>query len=199
MLQMTSFRIPSGPAAVAALLALVACSSVSPGGFLAASRLDPVITDPAALTTAIGISDRLRLKTGDAVLRFSFTLDGAAAPDVDESFILQVTPAAGADPAPLEGEAIYTARIATADHDRLRAAQARVGAAKAAGVTGSGSIAVDIRGACHVGGVPDALPVRTFLRTDPADPFVLLTRQADILRLLDPTTAAALRANMPAC
>lgn len=54
------------------LLSLIACSSVTPRGLIAASRLDPLNSDAAKLAVAVGVPNTVRLVDGDAEFALSF-------------------------------------------------------------------------------------------------------------------------------
>ena len=62
--------------ALLSVLVVNACGNVSPGGMIAASRLDPVNTPPGDVALAIGVPDTVQLLDGDAVLRITFAEDG---------------------------------------------------------------------------------------------------------------------------
>jgi hypothetical protein len=182
-------------------LLLAGCGAVTPQGLLAAARLDPLGSDPAALTAALGVPATLRLADGDAELTFAFAADAAGGPAADGTFALVLAPATTDDglPRPDAGERLWTARLAPGDAARLRALQAEVRALRAAGVRGSGSLTVGLVGGCFEGARPDTLPVRTFLSTDPDGGFVALTRTTDLLAELPTEARAALAAGIGPC
>lgn len=186
----------------ALLLALssTACSSLSPGGLIAASRLDPLNTPPDRIAVAVGVPQAVRLSTGDAVLRIAFEGSGTASNmRVDEVVPLQFTEDVPGAPAASAGETVFVARLATEDAARFAVAQKRILAMRSQGVRGSGSLSVAITGGCHTGAAPSVLPVSTWLMTDPADGFMQLTRKADMFREMGSEAAALLRQKLPRC
>lgn len=183
------------------LIALSGCAAVSPAGLVAASRLDPLETPPERIAIAISVPDEIRLKTGDATLALAFAADdGRPAAQVSETISLVIARGTGSDgPTARAGQTVYIATIAPDDAARLTAAQTRITALHDSGIEGAGSLSVGVSGGCHVGGVPDTLPVGTWLRTDPEGAFLPLTRPVDMFRSLDSETAQALRTNFAPC
>ncbi|WP_043539493.1 hypothetical protein [Salinarimonas rosea] len=180
---------------------LAACASVAPSGLIAAARLDPLGSDPQAVSVGLGLPETIRLRDGDATLRIAFTRDGADAPVVDETVPLAIVEGAGraGAPEPRAGERIFLAGVAPQEAARFRAAQARIRALRESGVRGTGTLAVAVRGGCRTGAVPATLPTRTFLRTSPEAGFATLTRSPDLFAELDEEAAAGLRARIAPC
>lgn len=188
-------------AGLACALTLSACASVNPAGLIAASRLDPLNTPPAEIAVAVGVPDTVRLADGDAELRIAFT-GGSAAPDilVDETAPLQLRPITTGAPQPnSDSEAVYAARLAAGDAARIARAQAEIRALRARGIDGQGTLTVTVTGGCLLESPLRALPVSTWLQTDPEDGFVSLTREQDLFRALGESDAAALRAQLIPC
>ncbi|GGK22967.1 hypothetical protein [Salinarimonas ramus] len=180
---------------------LAACAGISPSGLVAAARLDPLNSDPGAITVGVGLPETIRLRDGDAILRIAFTREGADEAVVDEAVPLAVAEGASRADAPRAepGERIFLAGVAADDAARFRAAQARIRALRAQGVRGSGSLTVTVRAGCRTGEVPDTLPTRTFLRTSPDAGFATLTRSPDLFALLGEEAARGLRERLVPC
>jgi len=183
------------------VLLLGACGTITPRGLLTALRLDPLHTDPAHLSAAIGLPDTMRLGDGDAVLAMGYTVDGETDPHILERFSLMlVTGDEVADPpVPTPGEAIFVTALALPAAARLRRTQAAILALRESGIEGTGTLAIRVTGGCSSAGPPVTLPVRTFLRTAPDGEFVQLTRRRDVLALLDEAARAALLAGIDDC
>lgn len=178
---------------------LCACSSLTAAGLRAVAGLDPVATDPARLTAAIGVNDAFRLRTGDAKLAIRYQGAAAQQPLVSEEFALVMIPAVGmSDLKPGPNEIIYLARIAEADLARARDAQARIKAAKQTG-NGKGELTVSVSSGCLTRPMPAKVPVRTFLQDVASSKFVQLTQTDNVLDLLSAEDANKLRQEFPAC
>ena len=193
--------IPVALAGLACALTLSACASVNPAGLIAASRLDPLNTPPAEFVAAVGVPGTVRLADGDAELRIAFT-GGSAASAVllDETAPLQLRPITVGEPQPnSNGEVVYSARLATEDAARIATAQAEIKALRARGVDGRGMLTIAVIGGCLTESPLRALPVSTWLQTDPKDGFVSLTREQDLFQALGESDAAALRAHLIPC
>jgi hypothetical protein len=187
-----SLGIPAIPALVLALapvLALVgACGAILPPGLMAASRLDPLTTPPAAIGLAVGVPDTVVLADGDATLRIALAADGEML--VDTIVPLAIRRDAAGMPTPaLPGEIVYAASLAPAEAATFAAAQAEIRRLRAGGTEGEGSFSITVVGGCRTGAPLDALPVTTWLRTDPTVPFTPLTRKTDVLAKLRQTGA----------
>ncbi|MEZ5557112.1 MAG: hypothetical protein R3E86_00985 [Pseudomonadales bacterium] len=181
------------------IVCLSGCASLSPAGLIAAARLDPLETDPADLAVAAVVPLELRLRDGDVTLLFSYAPSGDDAA-VDELFALRLVEPA--DPATLglnSNERAYVADIAPEDRDRLRRAQATVRRYRAMGDDGSGTLALDLRGACFVGPRPDRLPFRGFLRTNRDDRFVQLVWRRNLLTDLEAAQRDGLQTRLAPC
>ncbi len=191
----------SSLAASAAILSLCACSGASPGGLLAAARLDPLDTPPGGIAAAVGVPSALRLADGDATLRLALLGEGRGAPAlVDETVPLAIR-AGGTDaPAPTApGETVYVGTIETATAARIAEAQGSIRALRAAGRGGEGVIAIEITGGCTLGAVPATLATSSWLRTDPDDGFVRTSRRVDLSETLGADGAALLLSRIAPC
>jgi hypothetical protein len=145
------------PVLAAMLFSLVSCASVNPIGLAKLAAMDPLATDPAQLAVAARLPEALKLRTGDLVMIVKS--EGATGPDaIDETFLLDVKEAKAGEAGvivPQTGERLETARVAAPDIERLRAAQAKARAIKAAGgKRGKGSISINVRGGCKTGDLP---------------------------------------------
>jgi hypothetical protein len=198
MQQKTSAR---AAAAFLFTLFLSACSALNPAGILAASRLDPLGTAPDRIALAIGLPQTVRLQTGDAVLRIAFTADDAgASPMIEQSVPLQIRPADDTAPAPqASDQTVYLATVSRRDATRFAAAQAAIRNARARGVDGTGSLSVEVIGGCVTDPPLAALPVSTWIRTEPDAPFVALTRDVELFGMLDRAQSAQLRERLKPC
>lgn len=189
--------------ALFAVTALSACASVSPAGLIAAARLDPLNTPPNQIAVAVGVPQHFRLRSGDARLRIGFKGGSAAATvQVQETVPLQFALNGGArsiGPVGNAGETVYVAHLAAKDAAAFARAQAEIRALRQKGVSGSGSLNVEIVAGCFAGSPPAQLPVSTWLQTDAGDGFVALTRKVDLFASLDSKTATALRARLHPC
>lgn len=83
------------------LATLAGCSTLSPAGMIAASRLDPQGTPPDQIALAVGVPETIRLASGDARLRLSFAGGTEASTVViEETAPLELTLAGTGGPAP---------------------------------------------------------------------------------------------------
>ncbi|WMS45314.1 hypothetical protein RDV64_23555 (plasmid) [Acuticoccus sp. MNP-M23] len=187
--------------ALLGILAMAACTSITPGGLVAASRLDPLNTPPGEIGVALSVPDAVRLTSADATLRIAFREDGAGSTTlVEETVPLMLTrDDAGLVSGAQAGETVYIAGLSPDDADRFAQAQADIRDARARGIAGSGSLSVSITGGCFVGARPETLPTRSWLRTSPSGGFVPLTRRVDAARVVGPAQAGALRGRLAPC
>ena len=182
------------------LLSLIACSSVTPRGLIAASRLDPLNSDAAKLAVAVGVPNTVRLVDGDAEFALSFVPEDTQYAPVSETVSLQVRPSQDIVVEPNStSETIYVAQFSPGDADRIAAAQARIKALKNNGIEGEGSLSIGVVGGCFTQETLTSLPVSTWLRTDPTASYVRLTRTQDMLAALPADEAAAIKTNLKAC
>lgn len=183
------------------MFAVGGCSSVTPAGLRAASKLDPLNTPAGEISVAIGVPKALRLRDGDATLRMAFT-GGSAASTVSLEKIarLQIRPAGHADPQPGSNEErVFVARISPEDASAIEDIQSEIRDLRAQGFHGEGSLSIEVTGGCLVDTAPDKITVSTWLRTKPSDGYVRLTRNADIARSVGARNAERLREHLRPC
>ena len=187
------------PLYAAALLGLSACASVSPVGMAKLAAMDPLSADPQQIAVAARLPEALKLRTGD--LMMVVKTNDAAGPDaIDETFYLAVADAAPGDAGvivPENGERLQTAKVATQDVERLRTAQARARALKAAGgAKGKGSLTVSAKGGCKTAdfaGQP--LKLNIYMQTETDGEWFPVVNALDLRRAL----GDEMLAKIPAC
>ena len=180
-------------------LSLGACTSLTPAGLVAASRLDPLPTPPAAIAVAVGVPETVKLTDGDAEFALSFVPEDTRHATVSETVSLQVRPSTDGRPEPNSAtETVYIAGFSETDAQRVAAAQAKIKAMKNSGVDGEGTLSIGVVGGCTKAPLV-SLPLSTWLRTDPDRAFVRLTRTQDMLVTLPAEEAAAFRAGFKPC
>jgi hypothetical protein len=157
------------PVFAAVLFGFVSCASVNPIGLAKLAAMDPLATDPAQLAVAARLPEALKLRTGDLVM--TVKTEGTTGTDaIDETFLLDVKEAKAGEAGvivPQAGERLQTARVAAPDIERLRAAQTKARAIKAAGgKKGRGSISINVRGGCRTAELPAGpLNMNIFMET----------------------------------
>ncbi|MEM7777463.1 MAG: hypothetical protein AAF732_17840 [Pseudomonadota bacterium] len=177
---------------------IAGCASLTPSGLLTAAAFNPLRIETATLRAAVVVPHDVGLTTGDLVLTLSFTPSDGTAP-IAETFVLRVS----SDIAPDElnvgaNEAVFVARLTPTDAARFQATQSRI-LKRREQVTGKGSFSVTVGGACsRTGRMPAKLPLRTFMSSN-AQPFVELSRHADVLADLGKASAGNLRAQFRTC
>jgi len=183
------------------VLALNACTSITPRGLISALQLDPLRTDPTHIGAAIGLPDTMQLRDGDAYLAMAYTVDGEADPRIHERFPLRLMDDSAVvhPPIPAMGEVIFVTALSPQAAARLRRTQAAILALRESGIEGTGTLAIRVTGGCSTARPPTSLPVRTFLRTGPDGEFVQLTHRRDLLDELAPAARAALLAGIGDC
>ncbi|MEM8571313.1 MAG: hypothetical protein AAGG56_10425 [Pseudomonadota bacterium] len=183
------------------LLSLAACSSVNPAGLGMVSRLDPLNTPPQEITFAVGVPDTVRLTDEDAVFHIALLDTGTGTiPLVEARVPLDLSRASPGEPlSPSESEVVYLARIAPSNAARIARAQSDIKAMRAQGIQGRGSLGVTLVGGCLLDPQLTALPVSTWIQSNPDQGFVALTRQTDLFEVLDPEDAERLRAQLGPC
>ncbi len=92
------------PALICAM-ATCACSTVTPSGLVAASRLDPLNTPFDQIGVAVGVPVNVRMKPGDAVMQIALRTGDAASDTIVEETVRLV----------LEQDAAGTVRETAAD------------------------------------------------------------------------------------
>lgn len=178
-------------------LSLAACTSITPAGLIAASQLDPVNSDARNIAVAVGVPETLRLTDGDAEFHISYVTQETT---ISETVPLRLEPRSGAElRLPDTDQTLYVARFSPLDADKISAAQARIKALKEAGQNGKGTLSVAVTGGCITEAPIDAVPVSTWLQTDPANGFVRLTRERDVLQTLPSDEAQAFIDRLEIC
>jgi len=179
---------------------LSACGSVTPAGLMAAARLDPLETPPAALAVAVSVPQGVRLQDGDAVLRLAFQPeDPAQAEAVGIEVPLSVRADPSAPEATVSDDLVYVLQLNARDAARMADAQRQIIALRAAEVAGQGSLGIEVTGGCLISTMPDTFPVATWLRPKPAGDWVPLTRRRDLLNVLPAAEANALLGRLERC
>jgi hypothetical protein len=190
-----AFRL-AGPVAI---LALSACASVNPVGLARLAALDPLSADPQQITVAARLPVSLKLRAGD--LMMVVRTDVSEGPGkIDETFFLTVTEAAPGDAGvilPGEGERLQTAKVAALDLNRLRAAQAKARALKAAGTSkGKGSLSISAKGGCKAAEIGDEpLKMNIYMQTETKGDWVPVINALDLRQAL----GEEMLAKIPAC
>lgn len=183
------------PLALAAVFGLSGCASLAPGAAGKLAGLDPLSADPAALSLAAVMPVPTRLRNGDVRMKMSLN---AAAPygPIDEEFALEVVgdgvaPGVVVNP---DSERLQILKIASADLERLRAAQTRARAYKASGARGN--FTVGIQGGCLDGPLGQGpLIAAVFMRSSPGSDYFAMLKPVDLRRLAGEEAIAKL----PAC
>jgi len=169
---------------VAALLS--GCGTITPGGLIAASRLDPLETSPSNLTFAVSVPETLRLRDGDAELELAFLPDGKTP---DQSVAVNVPLSLRASPdgprQAIPGETIYVLSLAPKAAAQVAVWQGQVKALRARGIEGKGSLGIGMAGGCLIRPLTDAFPFATWIRTDASADYVQLTHSTDLFEVLD--------------
>ena len=196
--------MPSRPFIVPALicaLAATACTTVTPGGLVAASRLDPLNTPFDQIGVAVGVPVNVRMKAGDATMQIALRTGDAASDTVVEETVRLVLEhdAAGTVRETAADERVYLATLDPDDADRFAQAQADIRAARARGIKGTGSLSVSITDGCYVGERPETFLTRTWIRMSPDDAFVPLTRRTEVSRLVGSAKGDALTGRLARC
>ena len=179
---------------------LSGCGSITPGGLIAASRLDPLETSPGDLTFAVSVPETLRLRDGDAELEFAFLPDGNT-PDqpvaVNVPLSLRASPDGPRQAEP--GETIYVLGLAPNAATQLSAWQDQVKGLRAQGIEGKGSLNISMGGGCLIRPLTDGFPFATWLRTEADAKYIQLTRTADLFELLDASELDLFRKGLAPC
>ncbi len=196
--------MPSRPFIVPALicaLASTACTTVTPGGLVAASRLDPLNTPFDRIGVAVGVPVNVRMKPGDATMQIALRTGDAASDTVVEETVRLVLEhdAAGTVRETAADERVYLATLDPDDAGRFAQAQADIRAARARGIKGTGSLSVSITDGCYVGERPETFLTRTWIRMSPDDAFVPLTRRTEVSRLVGSAKGDVLTGRMARC
>lgn len=179
---------------------LTACTSVTPAGLRAAMQLDPLETPPAALSVAVSVPRNVALSDGDVFMSLGFVPEDAGVTEPVLAKVPLSVVESGTAPAPRSPEdRVYVLMLDQSAALELAAAQSRIQALKAQRVKGQGSLSVAVEGGCVEGLLENSFPVATWLRPNPAEDFVQLTRRTDFFAALDQAEAQALRAQLLPC
>ncbi|ABD09163.1 conserved hypothetical protein [Rhodopseudomonas palustris HaA2] len=178
-MNISAFARPlAAAAAVLAVAALTACSSVPVTSMVKLARTDLATADPAALRIAVRLPQGLRPRR--VTLRIAVAV---GADKREQAFVLADLD----DPAELlslAGEVtndtmIYAFRIAPADVPRVLALRDEMAAHKAKGERGSLTLGVGAE-ACRIGALPAKALITSYLKTERAGDFFPLTRDVDL-------------------
>jgi hypothetical protein len=152
------------------------------------------------LSVAVSVPQGVRLRDGDAVLRLAFrSEDPAQARAVGIEVPLSVRADPTAPEAPVTGDLVYVLKLNAQDAATMADAQRQIIALRAAEVAGAGSLGIEVTGGCLISTMPDAFPVATWLRPEPAGDWVPLTRRSDLLDALPTAKANALLGRLQTC
>lgn len=178
------FRLPF---IMFAVLLTAGCLTTPPSTLFKLSRLSPLEADPAAIRLAARLPEPLRIRDGDIRLRISFD-GGTGATRLVEEYGAVIVEAPAGTPGIGEGAAAdrtYVAALTDDDAASLTDVQRRIRAWRAAGVEGQGQLSV-MATACADGPVPSGpIPLTTWMRTGPDEPFFVLARNVDLRRQVD--------------
>ena len=183
--------------ATALCVALSACASLDPTTISKLAALDIMTTDPSRLSVAAVMPAPIRLRTGDVVLHLAYEAPAPYGP-IDETIALAVNAGEGAPGIVAKPgvERIQTARIATADIPRLKAALAKAAAFRETGGHGKGSLSVTITGGCRDGALKNTpLIAAIYMRTTPDEPYFPLVASLDFRKVV----GEAALAKLPPC
>ncbi len=180
-------------------LALAGCSSISPAGMIAASRLDPLETPPSDLAVAVSVPRQMRLRDGDATMYLAFEPEDSSISPVAATAPLSVTTNGDGPPSPRPEMLTYTFSFGPEAAAQLAATQTQIKNLRAQGVEGKGTLSIGVEGGCLTGDLDDHLLVATWLRTSPNADFVQMTRETDLLDVLSDEDRVELLANLEAC
>lgn len=174
-------------ASVACTALLAGCLSMSPAAMRKLAAYDPLEANPADLRIALDAPKRLSVRDSDIVLTISHS-GGEGFPAWEEKFAAKVdsvtTVAPGIDPVDAGSRQLIIAAITPEEQPRVLAAQARARQARAQGLKGKGNIAVGATG-CRNGPLDeDRLPISLYLQTGPAEPFMPIMRDVDLIAIL---------------
>jgi len=153
------------PYVLVAILAVTACTSISPRTLLHLSRFSLATVDPTNFTVDITVPDGAGVRRDSAKFVVA-AKQTAEADEIREEFILQTatTP-----------NAALRFRMNPDDGPRLKAIQAKAVAWEAADAdAASGSISVFFGGCIYGDGPAADAPVSAFVRTSPDAPFLPL-------------------------
>lgn len=184
-------------ATVAGLLGLAGCALVPPATIKALHAFDLSTVNPAELRLAVRTPGFLVLDNDAPELAVTVVIGGAA-PVVRRYRMVEVT--APGELAPLAGEARSGAvvRAYGLDAPSARELEAYLDELRRSAAAGSRQLATTlaIQGCRNDGGQGGAVPVTTFIRLAPDQPYLVLTRQRDLSVL---AAMGGYDAEVPAC
>ena len=176
------------PFILIAALFLAACLTTPPSTVAKLARLSPLEADPSAIRLAVRLPGSLVVRDGDVRLRVSFD-GGSEATRLVEEYAAVIADGAedltGIATKPGDGSRVFVAALTEDDAASLADTQRRIRAWRAAGIEGKGQLAV-MATACANGPFPDGpIPLTTWMRTSPDEPFFVLARTVDLRRQFD--------------
>lgn len=190
----------SVPIMMLLLTFLAGCLTTPVSSMVKLSRISPLEAKAGEMRFAVRSPNYLRVRNGDINVTLSFDT-GDPATSFVESYAPIVTedalPGQGITIGSQDGSRLSIARFSEEDAASMTQAQARVKILRASGIEGKGSFAVGATG-CTQGSVPDApILLTTWLRTDPAQDYFILTRNIDLRTVLQ--KAGQRVENIPQC
>lgn len=193
---MKNFKQALAPLYAAVLLGLSGCASVNPVALAKLAAMDPLSADPQQISVAARLPEALKLRTGDLMMVVK-TKDAFGPDAIDETFYLAVADAAPGDAGvimPDDGEHLQTAQVAPQDVERLRAAQAKARALKAAGDKGKGSLTVSAKGGCKASEIgEEPLELNVYMQTETNGEWLPVVNALDLRRALGEEVLAKIR------
>ncbi|MEO1649606.1 MAG: hypothetical protein AAFR60_01340 [Pseudomonadota bacterium] len=174
------------------------CGSLTPFGLLSVASFSPLDVDTSTLRAAVALPSDWELKTGDLRLGLTFTPSDGSKPISETVSLVVSSRIAPRQPEVSEDEAFFIARLTPADADRFRSTQFDIRKRREA-VGGKGSFVVTVNGGCYsTQHMPAKLPLRTFVSPN-NEPFVEISRHADLFADLGPAAAEQLRSKLHPC
>lgn len=174
--------------AIAASLALAACSAIVPSTAVRLASFDPLTADPAAIELVVILPPGLAISPGSAKLELSAD---RGSEHRSGSFRLADRPVAPGTEVPA-GATARGFSIAEPDVDRMRALQAEVAGWNASGAA-KGALGIGI-GGCAIGDgpAPDATG-SVLIRVREDGPYLPLIANGKLADLLGPEVLAAIQ------
>lgn len=181
-------RFPAVAAALAMLVALAGCLTTPPSSVVKLARLSPLDADPSAVRLAVRLPEALVVRDGDIRLRIGFD-GGSETTRLVEEYAAVITDGSGGMPGiaidESDGTHVFVAALTEEDAAALAETQKRIRAWRTAGIEGEGQLAV-MATACADGPVPEGpIPLTTWMRTSPDEPFFIVARNIDLRQQID--------------
>ena len=159
---------------LASIASLLSACVASPGTLARLSQLSPLDTNPSDLRIAVRTPVGFELGENDLRMLFAYARhDGA--PGVEERFSLDIGDPVGAAPGvgviDVTRERLVVSALGAADAARFREAQTRIKALKAAGIDGTGTLAVEATGCIATGPLERPIPLSAYLQMSPGDAY----------------------------